>query len=81
MRALFDELRRNPDIIAVVVLSLLLGVAPRAGFETAVWDGRWVEMKIYRGLSAPEHTFDVSGRPFEVFRARTHRRQLGAIDF
>ena len=40
MRALFDELRRNPDIIAVVVLSLLLGVAPRAGFETAVWDGR-----------------------------------------
>ncbi|MGE5568821.1 MAG: hypothetical protein ACM3S5_07275 [Rhodospirillales bacterium] len=80
MRALFNELRRNPDIIAVVVLSLLLGVAPRAGLENVVWDGRRVEMKIYRGLSAPDRAFDVPGRPFEVFRARMHRRLL-TVDF
>jgi len=81
MRALFNELRRNPDIIALMVLSLLLGVAPRAGFENAVWGGRRVEIKIYRGLSAPDRAFDVPGRPFEVFRAHIYPRRLLTIDF
>ncbi len=82
MRALFDELRHNPDIIAVLVLSLALGIARQSG-PTSIWIDPPAGMRIHRVLSRPARTLDVLGSRLafacERMQRRTHR--LPQIDF
>ncbi len=50
MRALLDELRHNPDIVAVLVLSMALGIAR----HSVPWGAMWIDpppgMRIHRVL-------------------------------
>jgi hypothetical protein len=78
MRPLFDELRRNPDIVAVLVLSLALGIARQSVPRADVWIDPPQGMRIHRVLSRPAHTLDALGNRLallsERIQRRTHRR-------
>jgi hypothetical protein len=74
MRALFDELRHNPDIAAVVVLSLTLGVAPQSGLKASVWTDPPAGMRIHRVLLRPARIFDVLGSRLAMACERMQRR-------
>jgi hypothetical protein len=83
MRALFDKLRHNPDIAAVLVLSLSLGIARQSFPKAAVWVDPPAGMRIHHVLSRPERTLDILGSRLAVVCERMHRRtqRLPQIDF
>ncbi len=83
MRALFDELRHNPDIIAVLVLSLALGIARQSCPKAAVWIDPPAGMRIHRIISRPARTLDILGSRLAVACERMNRRthRLPQIDF
>ncbi len=83
MRALFDELRHNPDLVAVLVLSLALGAARQSAPITAVWTDPPAGMRIHRVLSRPVQGLDALGQRLAILSARVQRRHchLPPLDF
>jgi hypothetical protein len=83
MRALLDELRHNPDIIAVLVLSLALGIARQSVPEAAIWVDPPAGMSIHRVLTRPAHSLDLLGGRLAILSERMHRRthRLPKVDF
>jgi hypothetical protein len=77
MRALFDELRHNPDIVAVLVLRLALGIARQSVPKAATWIDPPPGMRIHRVLACPATRMDALGsrlaRLSQRMRQRTHR--------
>lgn len=55
MRDLLKELRRNPDVIAVAVLCLMLGIAGHSG-PAAVWADNPAGMKVRCIWASPART-------------------------
>lgn len=72
MRALFDELRHNPDIIAVLVLSVALGVARQSVPRAATWIDPPPGMRIHRVLTRPACRLDALGSRLALLSQRMH---------
>lgn len=74
MRALFDELRHNPDIVAVLVLSVALGIARQSVPKAATWIDAPPGMRIHRVLAGPACTLNALGSRLALVSERMHRR-------
>jgi hypothetical protein len=83
MLAIFDELRHNPDIVAVLVLSLALGVARQSVPKAAMWVDPPAGMRIHRVLSHPARGLDILGQRLAILSERMQRRpqHLPRLDF